>query len=92
MKTIREWALLLPELIRIELIKETEKNKSSDDFHYNMSIALNSFYWDKSELGVDFWHGVIENRDEEPNSADYLDETPYTSQEVDDMILRYSNN
>lgn len=92
MKTIREWAELLPELIKIELIKETEKNQSADDLHYNMSIALKSFYWDKSDLGVDFWNGVIENRDEEPNSADYLDETPYTSQEVDAMILNYSNN
>lgn len=93
MKTVAQWAEQLPELIKIEFLKEAKKQKVlKEKFNQLEYIICLSLIWENTLLGFDFWDAVHENLREHQTSADYIDETiPYTKEEVEGMIIQYAD-
>jgi hypothetical protein len=94
MKTVAQWAEQLPELIRIEFLKEAEKQKTDIDavLDINYSGFSQSLFFHIAEIDKWFWYGLRDNEYVDPTSADYIDESvPYTKSEVDAMILEYAD-
>ena len=93
MKTVAQWAEQLPELIKIEFLKEANKQKVlKEKFNQLEYIICLSLIWENTLLGFDFWDAVHENLREHQTSADYIDETiPYTKEEVEGMIIQYAD-
>lgn len=96
MKTVAQWAEQLPELIRIEFLKECKKHELNlKRKRENLSgVFWLSFWWLESytELGSEFWQFVRNELNDETNYYDYLDESvPYTKEEVEAMILEYAD-
>lgn len=94
MRTVAQWAEQLPELIRIEFLKEAEKQKTDIDavLDINYSGFSQSLFFHIAEIDKWFWYGLRDNEYVDPTSADYIDESvPYTKSEVDAMILEYAD-
>jgi len=93
MKTVAQWAEQLPELIRIELIEEAERENSiKEKRDFLEDLIEMSIVWVDTTQGQDFWEGINDNVFEDQTSSDYLDESvPYTKSEVDAMILEFAD-
>ena len=91
MKTVKQWAEQLPELIKASLFAN-KKLKIDNQASSLYGAIRTAFIWEDDKLGHDFWEGVKENAAEIEFSADYLDESvPYTKEEVEGMIIQYAD-